>query len=229
MSLPIDTITQAGVLTALVVDLILLGVLYTLRDRWKRGAPLRAGWISLIAEEDGFPSLARFQLLIWTLVVIFAFATVAIIRILSYVPESSSPLSMPTLSMNVLTLLGVNAASPAISAGLSRGKYRGVVTNAKATSDGVPDKKLDDYQPLYTMLQENKIFSVTRFQMLSWTIVALIVFVFTFLNLLANPQSGLSSLTVPDVSSTLVDLTGISQGIYLLGKGASQPDPMLAK
>jgi hypothetical protein len=214
MQLPNNTVIQWAVLGGLIIDLILLGFLHALRNKWKKGKPPTAGgWVSLIAEEDGYPSLARLQLLVWTLVVIFAFVTLSMVRILSGVSGS------PTLSTNVLALLGINGASPVVSAGLSRDKYKGVV---KASEPG--QEKTLQYHPLYTILQENDGFSNTRFQMLSWTIVSLIIFVFALLNLLSNPPADLTMLNPPDVSSTLLTLTGISQGVYLFGKGVSQPD-----
>jgi len=216
MQLPINTAILLAMLVGLAVDLFLLGFLYTLRNKWPKGTPLppHAGLVSLIAEEDGYPSLARLQLLVWTLVVIFAFVTLSMVRIFSGVPGS------PTLSTNVLELLGINGASPVVSAGLSRDKYSTV-----AEASDPSQKKTLQYHPLYTMLQENDGFSNTRFQMLSWTIVSLVIFVSALFYLLSNPPTDLTTLNPPDVSSTLVTLTGISQGVYLFGKGVSEPDP----
>lgn len=186
---------------AIIVDVGLFAVLMLGRKR----VDGKTYWRGAFSEDDLYPSLGRLQLLVWTFVVVFVFLTVSAVRIFSGVPSSAN---IPT---NILTLLGINASSTVISYGVSSPKYR---LKAKA-----PDK---EPQPLSTMLQENGQFSITRFQMFSWTIVALLIFLSTFFVLMANLPSDLTKLDLPDVSSTLVALTGISQGAYLTGKGLSK-------
>lgn len=168
--------------------------------------PLRA----VIAEEDRCPSLARFQLLIWTFIAIFAFVTLSFTRMLSGV------LLSVTLPANILTLIGINAGSTVVSAGISRPKYNPSAKESKFTVNGA-----EAYAPLSSMIEENGEFSVTRFQMLAWTFVAIVIFLATLVGVLANLPADLSTLNLPDVSTTLVTLSGISQGAYLTGKGIS--------
>lgn len=159
----------------------------------------------VICEDDLYPSLGRFQILLWTFVIVFAYMTISFVRILSGV---SAPVAFPE---NIVTLLGINAGSTVISYGVSAGKYR-----LKAKAPQKPPESLS------TMLDENKQFSITRFQMLSWTLVALLIFLGTFFTLMANLPSDLAQLDLPNVSTTLVALTGISQGTYLTGKQVSK-------
>jgi hypothetical protein len=201
-------IIQISVLVAIMVDVVLFALLYVANRARKLGgvpAPLRA----VIAEEDRYPSLARFQLLIWTFVAIFAFLSVSITRMLSGV------LLSVTLPANILTLIGINAGSPVISAGISRVKYK-LTEEQYKNKDGA-----EAYAPLSAMLDENDTFSVTRFQMLAWTFVSVIIFLAALMGTLANLPANLSTLNLPDVSTTLVTLSGISQGTYLTGKGVS--------
>ena len=210
MALATQTIIGLSLLVGIVVDLILFYVA-SLLGRKISG---KTGLVPLISEEDKFPSLARFQLLVWTFVIVFAFVTVSFIRIFSGVLVS---VAFPT---NLLTLLGVSVGSPVISAGVSQGKY---------SSGGKKLEDKEDYQPLYTMIEENTVFSTTRFQMLAWTFVSVIIFLATLFALLSNLPSNLSQLGLPNVSSTLIALSGISQGAYLLGKGVSASDKATPK
>lgn len=195
---------QISVLTAIAADIVLFVILY-LANR-TRHVPLRA----VIAEEDRCPSLARFQLLIWTFIAIFAFVTLSFTRMLSGV------LLSVTLPANILTLIGINAGSTVVSAGISRPKYNPSAKESKFTVNGA-----EAYAPLSSMIEENGEFSVTRFQMLAWTFVAIVIFLATLVGVLANLPADLSTLNLPDVSTTLVTLSGISQGAYLTGKGIS--------
>jgi hypothetical protein len=208
----ITTLAPTGVLQqsyalAIVVDVVLFVVLMRVG---KRSVKLPDGASKtflrgVICDDDLHPSLARFQLLVWTFVIVFAFLVVSFVRILSGVPPPT------TLPPYILTLLGINAGSTVISYGQSGGKYYPNLTVAPQ----------EPPQPLSTMLEENSQFSVTRFQMLSWTLVAVLIFLGAFFTTMANLPSPLTQLDIPDVSSTLVALTGISQGAYLTGKQAS--------
>jgi len=197
----------------IVVDVILLVVLLYVG---RRSVKLPDGkvtkfWTGAVCEDDLFPSLARFQLLLWTFVVVFAFLTVSFVRILSSVPPPS------TLPTNILTLIGINSGSTALSYGVSQGKYPEVANASPTKTDSDQQKP----KPFSTMLEENGQFSITRFQMLSWTFVAILIFLGTFFTTMANLPSPLTQLDIPEVSSTLVALTGISQGTYLTAKQAS--------
>ena len=203
-------VLESSILIAFAVDAVLFALMYAVIWTRKLGGkhlPLRA----VISEEDRHPSLARLQLLIWTFVAIFAFLTVSLTRTFSGVFLS---ITIPT---NILTLIGISAGSPVVSAGVSRHKYdlMGKKYRTEAGDEG--------YAPLGDILVENGEFSVTRFQMLAWTFVAVVIFLAILMETLAHLPANLSTLNLPDVSSTLVILTGISQGAYLTGKGASRP------
>lgn len=66
------------------------------------------------------------------------------------------------------------------------------------------------------------IFSLMKFQMFGWTVVAIVVYIWIFLHMLSPHLAAL-----PKVDSSIVLLTGLSQGGYLVGKavsGISKPD-----
>jgi len=172
-------ILESSFAIAIAVDFVLFVILIRLgrkrvEDKTTTPPTITTYWIGAFCEEDVYPSLGRFQLVLWTFVIVFAFVTVSLVRIFSGVPGSA------TFPANILTLLGVNASSTVISYGISGPKYD---LGLKAL-----DKKPE---PLSTMLQENEQFSITRFQMFSWTIVALLIFLSTFFTLMTNLPSEL--------------------------------------
>ncbi len=202
-------ILQESYALAIAVDVVLFVILIRVG---RRAVKLPDGTTKIflrgvICDDDLYPSLGRFQLLLWTFVIAFAFLVVSFVRILSNVLP---PTALPA---NILTLLGINAGSTVVSYGVSGGKY---YPRLQTVAPEEPP------QPLSTMLNENNQFSITRFQMLSWTFVAVLIFLGTFFTTMASPPSPLTQLDLPDVSSTLVVLTGISQGAYLSGKQASK-------
>ena len=203
---------EISVGTALLVDAVLLVVLFVANNARKldtKPTPTPAPPRAIISEDDRRPSLARFQLLVWTFVVIFAFVTVSLTRMLSGV------LLSVTIPANILTLIGINVGSPVVSAGISRQKYH--------IEEKFEDPKgTANYAPLVSMLEENGEFSATRFQMLAWTFIAVLIFLATVAGTLSNLPKDLTTLNLPDVSSTLVTLSGISQAAYLTGKGVSK-------
>jgi len=65
-------------------------------------------------------------------------------------------------------------------------------------------------------------FSLMKFQMFGWTVVAIFIYTYLFL-----AHLGPDIATLPSVDSSIAVLTGVSQAGYLAGKGVSnvQPNP----
>jgi hypothetical protein len=183
--------------------------------------------IDIIKGDDGYPSLAIFQFLVWTFVILFAFAGLYIFRVMVGVTEP--PTSFPE---TILALMGISVATPIISGGVSRTKYKGV-TEEKDNSD---EQGKDDKNRLSSMLEENGRPTLTRYQMFSWTWISILIFlVYVF----ANVSSGIKEisatfatsgkdvipadtankfLSIPNIDPALVVLMGMSQGAYIGGK-----------
>ena len=62
------------------------------------------------------------------------------------------------------------------------------------------------------------ILSIMKYQMFSWTLIAIVIYTFIFLS---NPSNSISRL--PELQSSFVILTGLSQAGYLGGKAVPKP------
>ncbi|MBI1829509.1 MAG: hypothetical protein HY222_04875 [Thaumarchaeota archaeon] len=220
-------------ISALAVILILLSIKIILRRD-----PQKASFIDMIRESDWYPSLSRFQFLLWTCIILFAFFAVYLIRLSNGVIEPIS--SIPE---NLLILMGISLISPVIGTALS--PKNTTASNSKPTDDEMKKRGF------YTMLEENGKPALARAQMFSWTWIAIAVYLIVFFssvgsvtsdymlhksdcdnsyNIIKNNSTAtieknyqcMYDLTVPNVDQTFVVLMGLSQGAYLGGKYASQ-------
>jgi len=175
----------------------------------------------IIREGDYYPSLARFQFLLWTFVIAFTFLLIYIFRLCA-----GETTLLPVLSNSSLELLGISAASPIIGNIISRLKYDRTIFRR-------PYQK--QIQPFSTMFLEGKKPVLYRYQLFLWTFIGLGVYLFmTFSMILENvpitnfelvvttTEGKLLSLNDVGVDPTIVAITAISQGGYLGGKFASR-------
>ena len=168
---------------------------------------------TIILNEAGYPSLAIFQFLLWTVVVAFSYLMIYYLRINSGLYDPPS-----TISTNILILLGISTAVPIVSAGVNSVVYHG----SQSTPEIPTEYKWS------TMLLENGKASLARYQMFLWTWIGIglyiVILFYTVFSpaTIANPQL----LELPDIDPTLVVLMGLSQGAFigakLFPKGALQ-------
>lgn len=209
----------------------------------KRSHPnIKTGFWDIIREQDWYPSLAIFQFLVWTFVIIFAFLGIYLFRIFGGVLEA--PPSVPT---NILALMGISVGVPIVSGGISRIRYFSSATTVKEPPTPLP--------PLSTMLEENNKPALTRFQMFGWTWIGTLIYIVILFSTVGttltdivvdastcqalqpneaeNSQlrrdKSLTCLTLPDIDPTLVVLMGLSQGAYLGGKIITTPTMTIDK
>ncbi|HEX8222093.1 MAG TPA: hypothetical protein VF914_23105 [Chloroflexia bacterium] len=144
--------------------------------------------------EDNRYSISKFQLLLWTAAVLFAYVAVVYARV-----QQGLPAPVPDVPGNVLLALGVSGATTVVAKSikvnnLQQGKELGTV--------------LPDTGPLSTLLTDDDgTLSLHKLQYLVWTFVAIGVF------LVGLDQS--NRLALPDIDTTLLVLSGISVGTYL--------------
>jgi hypothetical protein len=172
-----------------------------------------------IIREEGWPSLARFQFMAWTLIVIFCFTTICVMRFLG--GELNLPEAIPE---NLLALMGISAGVTAVATGVSKSKY-GEETK-KLTEEEY--KEFIREKKLGTMLLENDAPSLTRFQMFSWTILSIFLYLSKFFATISIFTISDPNVTVlPDIEFTLLVLMGVSQGAYVGGKWVSPSKPKI--
>ncbi len=169
----------------------------------------RGGFWDIIREGDYFPSLGRFQFMMWTIVISFAFLSIYLIR----VDGGFATFNKDILPTNLLELMGISVFVPVIGNVVSRYKH------AKALLQEMPLK--NNVPPFSTMLLEGNKPTLARYQMFLWTMIGVALYLLIFFSnisqTLANNGSP-QNLTIPDIDSMLVVLMGLSQGGYLGSK-----------
>jgi hypothetical protein len=137
-------------------------------------------------------SLSRFQLAFWSFLVIAAYIFIWMITE-----------ELDTITGSVLALLGIGSATALGSTIIDHGKG---ATAASATGDSVPAKPAVVSRGfLNDILSDTEGISIYRFQLFAWTLVLGAIFC-------ASVYDGLQ---MPQFSTTLLGLMGVSSGTYL--------------
>ncbi|HJU78012.1 MAG TPA: hypothetical protein VJ599_00410 [Nitrososphaeraceae archaeon] len=160
----------------------------------------------IVNDEDYYPSLAIFQFLIWTVIILFVIISIFFIKMLNgvYLFDETTY----NIPYNILILMGLSVTVPVASS------YVSVVKYGKRTVSGAPPKQ----KPFGSMLAENGKPSLSRFQMFAWTWVSIIFYLVSFISQTYFTLYDVSTLKIPDVPGVFVILMGISQGAYVGGK-----------
>jgi len=215
----------------------------------------------VIYDANGFPSLSKFQFLLWTLIVLFSFITVGFIRILGGYLGEDWAVNIP---QNLIYLMGISLAVVPVASYMTKNKYgetakppsnqveteaylkneiywykqnsqfliksKGKTENPAPRRTKPPELPKRVNKPFWSMITEGGAPSLTKFQMFSWTWIAVGIYFLTFVRLLfgfASSELPVTELLLPDVSSTLVALMGVSQGAYLGGKWIAPKTPSI--
>lgn len=139
-----------------------------------------------LAPEQAPYSLSRFQLAFWSLLVISAYIFIWLITE-----------ELDTITGSVLTLLGIGSATALGATVIDQGK--------PASSTATPAAPVASRGFLNDILSDDQGISIYRFQLFAWTLVLGVIFCASVYNGLAMPQ----------FSTTLLGLMGISSGTYL--------------
>lgn len=159
-------------------------------------------WIA--CGEDGRLSSSKFQFLIWTLVVLYAYVGLAIDRLGNFACTGGA---LPT---NILIAMGLSLTTAVAAKGIVVG-YQNSGQSA-ITPAVVPTLALK-----YLIINNDGIPDLPKVQMLAWTIVSVFVFL---LDLFENYTgyascSGPKNSCFPDIDTSLMILMGLGQGAYL--------------
>ena len=202
MVAPMDSIPLSFAISFLVLILII----FVTRGILKRGEG-KASFLDILRDRDWYPSLSILQFFAWTLVIIFAFFGVYLIRVFNGVFEPPTEIS-PYL----LALMGISVVTPIVSGGVSLIKYK--------TSDSKKSKEQGKRAGFSSMLQEKGKPTLTRFQMFGWTWIGITIYlIILFSDVTENVKNeDFDKLILPDIDPALVVLMGMSQGAYLGGK-----------
>jgi hypothetical protein len=168
----------------------------------------------IVRDENWYPSLAIFQFLLWTGIVIFAYLGIGLTRFLSGVEV---PNNIPS---NLVIVMGISAGSTITSSVISRFQYGGTTPTDVAPTKEIPSDEIrKKLAPFKTMLMENGKITLPRFQMFAWTWVGIIAYLgLLFLEVNGN-YFNLQLVSVPDLPYLFISLMGLSQVTYLTAKG----------
>jgi hypothetical protein len=192
-------------ITSLIVSFGIVSGIFVFVNYSLKSSNMKFG--DIIRDGTGFPSLARFQFLLWTFIILFAVLGVFLIRLFMGVP--AIPNDIPT---NLLILTGISIAVPIVSNPISSIKYG----ERKPPTGTLTDQ---GRRRLATMLMENEKPTVSRFQMFAWTIISIIVYLGFFFSQTGVLLNDVNKLVVPDIPQVFVYLMGLSQVGYVGVKG----------
>lgn len=161
----------------------------------RRTTILRAPVPGLAPEQAPY-SLSRFQLAFWSLLVIAAYIFIWLITE-----------ELDTITGSVLALLGIGSATALGATIIDQGKpAKSPAGSAPAAPAEAPAAPMASRGFLNDVLSDDQgLLSIYRFQLFAWTLVLGVIFCASVYNGLAMPQ----------FSTTLLGLMGISSGTYL--------------
>lgn len=213
---------------ALMFILSFIGVLTISVIYWLLIRGQKARFWDIIREKDWEPSLSRFQLLIWTWIVLFSFFGVFAVK------AFAGEIGFPEIPRNLLILMGISVAPAVISSAYNR--HYGVATeNKRAKPPALARMLMESVKNKEGQLMEERSRaattgadyavlmkpSVTRFQMFVWTFIAVTAYLVILFSVTADNLSTVENLALPDAPEVMLILMGISQGAYVTGKLAS--------
>ena len=163
---------------------------------------------ALATGKNGRLSTSQLQFLLFTALTACAYVTVFAARF-----QVSGDLTLPTIPLNLLALMGFSVTTAAGSKGitvsyLAQGQ---LTTKDESTVFANREGQTD----------------LIKVQMLLWTCIAVVVYVIQVQDLVAEilaRSSDHAGLALPDIDGALLVLMGVSQGGYLGGKLVSRRD-----
>jgi hypothetical protein len=196
-----------------------------------RGPSFKSKFSDIIRGFDMDPSLSIFQFLLWSLVLMFSFIGVYLVRIFAGI---SDPPQGP-LPVYLLSIGGISVATPLISNLISSYRYNSVqfYTDERADTaeenDSVAQKRPLKRPPLGEMLREYGKPTLSRFQMFGWTWISIGIYLSVLFSKVSESSHSVQNLSVPDVDPTLVVLMGLSQFAFLGIKASNSTEIQISR
>ena len=227
------------------IGLMILWLLYSLVSHSRNPFVLAVG-------KDGKASTSNMQFLLWTIVVIFSYIVIFVWRTCRHLSLGAalrgqpfrkpcwprwgliwSPSWQPKLSGLPASIRGRILQPLQPMPQLLPPQKGPISTKADVpTKDSTaPDATPSDggYGWRYLVREDDDSLSLPKSQMLAWTVVALVLFLYQVLVMVSAPPTDLrTDPSLPDINSALVVLMGIGQGMYLGKKLLTTSTPAIA-
>jgi hypothetical protein len=167
----------------------------------------RNPWV-LVEGADGRTSASKFQVLLWTMVVLFGYVTMYI----AWIQRVGDPgvNKLPEIGSNLLIAMGFTVATATAAKGITV-SYLNTKQIAKGQDSNTGGLLADD-----TGFPE-----LVKMQMLGWTVLAVLVFVYNLFaqihHINSTPATELlqGSPQLVDIDPSLMVLMGLGQGAYV--------------
>ncbi len=236
----VTAIEGAGILAAFLVGATVFIVGGLVGEKEEKS---RRKWIlPLLRDHDkeGLPSLAKFQLLLWTGIVSFAVLWVAFVRLFS-----GADALFPQLPTTLLGIVGVGIIATPVSGHESTMRYVPLMAKFKETRSRTQEVQTLRNRWRSMLLEPRPVAptpaaapnpppnpasnpelkyvpSLTRLQMLLWTLVGVTIYALVLLSFMLGPAvvAATETLSVPDLDQIFLALMGISQVGFIGGKVA---------
>jgi hypothetical protein len=172
--------------------------------------------LHLVIGADGKASSSKFQFLLWTCMVIFAYVAIYYVKATNgdYGPFSEMP-------SNLLILMGISAGSMVASKVITSSQItQGTTQKDPVTTVG---NKKSKFLFKYLVCDDDGYPALNQVQMIAWTFISLGI----YLALVIEQVNSGSEYHLPNVDESLMVLMGISQAAYLGKKLSSTTNPNL--
>lgn len=201
--------------------MILVSGWFATREQRRKGD---RGWtLPLLRDHDKgeLPSLAKFQLLLWTGIASFAVLWVSFVRLFSGLDAL-----MPLLPTNLLGIVGIGIITTPISGKQSESYAdirRGLLgTEAQPTEFARIELALkNQWSSMLLELKNGKyVSSLTRLQMFLWTVTGVTIYALVLLGAMSGTAivTATETVSIPDLDEIFVALMGLSQVGFVAGK-----------
>ena len=172
---------------------------------------------SLTMGEDNRPSTSKFQMLVWTSAVVFAYLAIYQIRFSQHHTEG-----LPAIPQNLLIAMGISAATTVSAKAIAVSSDKAAKSKAAAALLAglpLPARKAslsgifqdDDGSP-----------DLGKVQVVLWTLIAVGVFLSGVFVEMYSPNTCVvgkeCEMAIPDIGQTLMILMGLGHGAYIGGK-----------
>jgi Big-like domain-containing protein len=186
---------------------------YLIVRRVRKTKKLKPNFWDIIRDDSWYPSLAIFQFLLWTSIVLFAYFGIYLTRLFS-----GSALFMD-IPEGLVLVMGISAAVTVTNGAVSKVKYGETTPPNEPATKEVPSDQIRKKLPGFkTMLMENDKITLSRFQMFAWTWIGIIAYLGLLFWEVDVKLLNIENLLVPGLPILFVSLMGLSQVTYITAK-----------
>lgn len=160
----------------------------------------------VLVDERNVVTLSRFQIALWTLIIVSAYFTIVLARVHA---KATDPLALE-LPWQVWALMGIGATS-FIGSPMIRGENRDIFTKVSGKAEFRDMFRGDE-------VESSAYIDMAKVQMFLFTVIVAIAYATVLWNLIITKEP--TTLTsFPEVNQGLVTVLGISNAAYLGKKG----------